>query len=87
MQAAHQRLGAGKLFHLFAVACWIAAAYVADLRGFYLVGVVVVALLLGYEHWLVRGADLSRIDKAFFEVNSYVGLVLFSFVALDIYFA
>ena len=48
-------------------------------------GVLAVSLLLVYEHWLVRGGDLSRIDRAFFEVNSYIGLVLFAFVALDLY--
>jgi 4-hydroxybenzoate polyprenyltransferase len=48
-------------------------------------GLAVVAGLLAYEHWLVRGGDLTHIDRAFFTVNSYVGLALLLFAAADLY--
>jgi len=48
-------------------------------------GLVAVAVLLGYEHWLVRSGDLRQIDKAFFELNSYVGIVLLAAVLADLY--
>ena len=41
----------------------------------YWVGVVAITGILGWEHWLVRPGDLSRIDRAFFTLNSYVSLV------------
>jgi 4-hydroxybenzoate polyprenyltransferase len=75
-----------RLFHLVALLLWVAAMRQADLGLLSLIGVGAVAVLLLYEHWLVRGGDLRRIQKAFFEVNSYVGLVLFVFVAADLYF-
>jgi 4-hydroxybenzoate polyprenyltransferase len=48
-------------------------------------GLFLVAALLGWEHWLVRSGDLEHIDKAFFEVNSYVGIALLAVVIVDLY--
>jgi 4-hydroxybenzoate polyprenyltransferase len=42
----------------------------------YLTGVAAIALLLIYEHWLVRPDDLSRVNRAFFHVNAVVSLGL-----------
>ncbi len=42
-------------------------------------GVAVVALLLGYEHSLVKAHDLSRLDAAFFAVNGYISVLFFVF--------
>lgn len=42
----------------------------------YQTGVVVIGLLLVYEHWLVRPDDLSRVNQAFFHMNAVVSLGL-----------
>ena len=42
----------------------------------YLTGVLAVAVLLVYEHWLVRPDDLSRVNRAFFQVNAVVSVGL-----------
>jgi 4-hydroxybenzoate polyprenyltransferase len=42
----------------------------------YLVGIAAIAILLIYEHWLVRPDDLSRVNRAFFHVNAVVSLGL-----------
>jgi 4-hydroxybenzoate polyprenyltransferase len=47
-------------------------------------GVLVVALLLTYEHSLVTPSDLSRLDAAFFTMNGVISLVFFAFVAGDL---
>ena len=47
-------------------------------------GVLVVALLLTYEHSLVTPHDLSRLDAAFFTMNGVISLVFFAFVAGDL---
>ncbi len=44
-----------------------------------------VALLLTYEHALVRPDDLSRVNVAFFNVNATVSFGLFIAVTLDLY--
>jgi 4-hydroxybenzoate polyprenyltransferase len=40
-------------------------------------GWTVVGAMLIREQWLVRDGDLSRIDQAFFTLNSLIGLVFF----------
>jgi 4-hydroxybenzoate polyprenyltransferase len=53
---------------------WIAA----PLQGVvYAAGVAAVALLIAYEHWLVRPDDLSRVNQAFFQVNGVISIGLF----------
>jgi 4-hydroxybenzoate polyprenyltransferase len=46
----------------------------------YWAGVLVVAVLLLYEHSLVKPGDLSRLDAAFFTMNGIISLLLFGFV-------
>ena len=75
-----------RIFHVLSVAFMAAAFGRADSLGpVSLAGVVVMAGLLGWEQVLVRGGDLRRIDKAFFEINSWIGMVLLAVVAVDIY--
>ena len=46
-------------------------------------GILIVALLLGYEHSLVRSDDLSKLNAAFFTMNGVIAVVFFVFVAAD----
>lgn len=56
------------------------------LGGIYWCGIIAVAGLLTYEHSIVRPDDLSRVNIAFFRVNSIVSLGLFAIVTLDLFF-
>jgi len=47
-------------------------------------GVVVVALLLGYEHSIVSPKDLRRMNAAFFTLNGVISVVFFCFIAADV---
>jgi 4-hydroxybenzoate polyprenyltransferase len=38
---------------------------------------------LVYEHAIVKPSDLSRINKAFFDLNGYISLAFFVFVLID----
>jgi 4-hydroxybenzoate polyprenyltransferase len=40
-------------------------------------GLLLAAILLIWEHRIVRGGDLARIDLAFFRINSWVGVLIF----------
>jgi 4-hydroxybenzoate polyprenyltransferase len=42
-------------------------------------GVAVVAVLLAYEHSLVKADDLSKLDAAFFTVNGYISMLFLLF--------
>jgi 4-hydroxybenzoate polyprenyltransferase len=50
----------------------------------YLAGVAAVAVLLAYEHWLVRPDDLTRVNQAFFHVNGVISVGLLVIVILQI---
>jgi len=46
-------------------------------------GVLFAAVLLGFEHYLVR-KDKSAINKAFFTLNGYLGIIFFALTTIDI---
>lgn len=68
------------LLHVVTVACLVALPFLAGLSWPYWVGLTVITGVLVYEHWLVRPNDLSRINKAFFDLNGYVSVAFFVFV-------
>jgi 4-hydroxybenzoate polyprenyltransferase len=49
-----------------------------------LAGVIVVTLLLLYEHSIVSPKDLRRMNAAFFTLNGIISVLLFAFVAADV---
>lgn len=75
-----------RLFHALAVGLMAVAFWQTELLGpMSLVGVLAMAALLTWEQVIVRGGDMKRIDKAFFVVNSWVGMVLLVVVLGDLY--
>ena len=73
--------------HLLMVACLLGLWSTAHLGTLFLVSVIAVALLLAYEHWLVRPDDLTRVNVAFFNVNAIISLGLFVVGLLDVWIA
>lgn len=53
--------------------------------GIFTTGVVLLALLLVYEHWLVRPDDLTRVNQAFFQVNAVVSVGLLVVGLVDLW--
>lgn len=51
----------------------------------FLIGIIIAALMLIYEHSLVSAEDLSRVNVAFFNVNAMISIVLFVAVVLDLF--
>jgi 4-hydroxybenzoate polyprenyltransferase len=56
---------------------WLAASFVLPWPAW--LGIAVVAVLLAYEHSLVKADDLSKLDAAFFAVNGYISLLFLLF--------
>jgi len=56
------------------------------LGGIYFAGVLAVAILLLYEHSLVRPDDLAHVNIAFFQVNIAISLGLLVFGVADLLF-
>jgi 4-hydroxybenzoate polyprenyltransferase len=73
-----------RLLHIAMVASLVALVVSFHLGALSVAGIIAVALLLVYEHGLVRPNDLSRVNAAFFTVNGYVSVLFFVFWAADI---
>ena len=72
-----------RLSHAATVACLAGAGLGLSVGVLYWSGVAVVAVLLGYEHSLVRSDDLSRLNAAFFTMNGVISVVFAAFVIAD----
>ena len=67
-----------RLFHIQAWVVLLILYLVSGLGIVALVGVGLVALLLIYQHTLVKPNDLSRMNAAFFTTNAFVSIILFA---------
>lgn len=59
-------------------------ALTPEMGSIFLAGLIAVAVLLAYEHWLVRPDDLTRVNRAFFQVNAVVSVGLFVLVLVQL---
>lgn len=75
------------LLHALAWALFLLAGVMSGLGWPYYLGLAVVGGLLLVEHRLVSPDDLSRLEAAFFTVNSYVSLALLAAVVADRWWA
>jgi len=73
-----------RAFHVGMVALLVGLLVSFGLGKLALVGVVIVGVLLAYEHSLVAADDLSKLNAAFFTMNGVISIVFFVFVAGDI---
>jgi 4-hydroxybenzoate polyprenyltransferase len=63
--------------HIATIALLVSLGVLMQLGWPYWIGMLVTAGLLTWEHRLVRPDDLSHINLAFFNINSYISLTLF----------
>jgi 4-hydroxybenzoate polyprenyltransferase len=70
--------------HVLTVGLFAAFGAAADFGPLWYAGVALTAVALGYEHLIVRPADLSRVNRAFFTVNGCIGIGLFAFAVIDL---
>jgi 4-hydroxybenzoate polyprenyltransferase len=66
----------------FAAFVWFGVA--AGLGPLWWVGIALTAVVLAYEHTIVRADDLSRVNRAFFTANGVIGIGLFAFALADL---
>ena len=73
-----------RVFHVLMILLLIALILSFGLGKVAIAGVVIVALLLAYEHSLVSPQDLSKLNAAFFTMNGVISIVFFVCVAADL---
>jgi 4-hydroxybenzoate polyprenyltransferase len=71
-------------FHLAMAGLLVSLLMVFGLGKLAACGVLVVVLLLLYEHSLVKANDLSKLNAAFFTMNGVISVLFFFFVAGDL---
>jgi 4-hydroxybenzoate polyprenyltransferase len=72
-----------KLFHFMTIVLWVLFIGSAELGLFATVAVVLSAIMLTYEHYLVN-KDFTKIDKAFFTVNGYLGIMFLILTIMEV---
>ena len=65
-----------RLFHVAAFAALLGLYWLTHLGALALIGVVATAVLLFYQHRLVKADDLSKLNAAFFTTNAFVSVIL-----------
>ena len=73
--------------HLIMLGLLVALYFLANppLGLVYLIGIAAVAVLLIYEHSLVKPTDLTRVNAAFFQVNAVISIGLFVIALVEVW--
>jgi 4-hydroxybenzoate polyprenyltransferase len=79
---AEKTMKISKIFHILTVTFWLLFAITSGSSFFAYLAVVVSALMLTYEHYLVN-KDFRKIDRAFFTVNGYLGIIFLILIIID----
>jgi 4-hydroxybenzoate polyprenyltransferase len=72
-----------QVLHAMTVAALAAVGWATAAGTLYWIGVVVAAVLLLYEHSLVKPNDLRKLDAAFFTMNGVISIAFFVFVLAE----
>jgi 4-hydroxybenzoate polyprenyltransferase len=73
-----------RVFHMATVGMLVLMVIAFGLGKIAMSGVGIVALLLVYEHSLMKHDDLSRVNAAFFTMNGFISMGLLAFIAADV---
>ncbi len=68
--------------HVAAVLLLALAGIMFDAGVFYMIGVLIAAVLLTYEQSLVSASDLSKLNMAFFTMNGVIAILFGTFVVI-----
>jgi 4-hydroxybenzoate polyprenyltransferase len=72
-----------KLLHGVTIPALALFGYGVGFGLWFYAGLLLAAVILAYEHSLVRPGDLSRLDAAFFTMNGIMSVTVFTFALLD----
>jgi 4-hydroxybenzoate polyprenyltransferase len=77
-------LVASAVTHVVTFALFAVFGALEHFGAWWYAGLALAALAFGYEHTIVRPSDLSRVNRAFFTVNGFIGIALFGFALADL---
>ena len=71
-----------KIFHILTILFWLLFVIEAKLGIVTYFAVLIGAVMLYFEHKIIS-KDFTKIDKAFFTINGYLGVIFFILVVID----
>ena len=74
---ADRALKISSALHMASIVCLASLYWLVPLGAIYMVFMAVIAALFVIEHRLVKPNDLSKVDVAFFDVNSVISVLVF----------
>ena len=77
-------LRASTVVHVVTFALFVWFGALVGLGWLWWIGLALTAVAFVYEHAIVTPTDLSRVNRAFFTANGFVGIALFVFALLDL---
>lgn len=77
-------LRTARIFHTIMIGLFITLFSIMHLGVFFLLGILVAAAMLLYEHWLLREGDLTKLDAAFFNMNGYISVAILLFTIAEV---
>ena len=80
---AKNTMNIAKVFHTLSIVFWILFVISANLGVFAQLAVILSSIMLAYEHYLVN-KDFTKIDRAFFTVNGYLGIMFLVLIILEV---
>ncbi len=79
---AEKTMQISKIFHSLTVVFWLLFVITSGSSYFAYLAILISAAMLSYEHYLVN-KDFRKIDKAFFTVNGYLGIIFLILIIID----
>ena len=72
-----------RVFHFLAIVFWVGFVVTAGLGFWAQLAILFSAIMLSYEHYIVN-KDFTKIDKAFFTVNGYLGFIFLILIIVEV---
>jgi 4-hydroxybenzoate polyprenyltransferase len=75
---------ASAVVHVVTFGLFVVFGLMEHFGALWWVGTAATAVAFTYEHAIVRPSDLSKVNRAFFTANGFVGIALFGFAVADL---
>ena len=72
-----------KILHTLTIVFWLLFVITSNLGLFAYIAIFASIIMLTYEHIIVN-KDFTKIDRAFFTINGYLGILFFILITIDI---
>ncbi|AJS58033.1 UbiA-like polyprenyltransferase [Paenibacillus sp. IHBB 10380] len=80
----YNSLRIARIFHVITAIGFVLLFFLTELSWWYFVGMFIASAILFYEHFILSPKDMSKLQTAFFTMNSSLSIVVFAFTMIDL---